>query len=163
MGEIIIRTLDFREWNVQVNLPSLICQVPVPIRWVITPVRGLLNPIRQVVLQISHTHSYPPYRSHLHPPFLCVLSTTLSSSQNTKLNHLYLSLHAMIMSKHRVQHYTECSVHGVQHTTSTAYTLDCPVSRYFTITSCPLKVTSASSMPPYRLTATSQRSVRAHR
>ena len=40
------------------------------------------NPIRQVILLFSHTHSYPPYRSHLHPLSLSFLSTTLPSSQD---------------------------------------------------------------------------------
>ena len=51
---------------------------------------------------------------NLHPPSLSFSSTTLPSSQNTKLSHLSLSLHGMIMSWHRVQH-----------TPSTASTQDC--------------------------------------
>jgi len=59
-------------------------------------------------------------------PSLSFSSTTLPSSQNTKLSHSSLSLHAMIMSRYRVQHtpstaYTEYSIHRVQHTSSTAY------------------------------------------
>jgi len=53
-------------------------------------------------------------------PSLSFSFTTLPSSQNTKLSHPSLSLHAMIMSLHRVQHtpstaYTEYSIHRVQH------------------------------------------------
>jgi len=60
-------------------------------------------------------------------PSLSFSFTTLPSSQNTKSSHPSLSLHAMIMSLHRVQHtpstaYTEYSIHRVQHTPSTAYT-----------------------------------------
>ena len=77
-------------------------------------------------------------------PSLSFSSTTLPSLQNTKLSHLSLSLHVMIMSWHRVQHtpstsihraqayteykhtpstaYTEYSIHRVQHTPSTVYT-----------------------------------------
>jgi len=51
---------------------------------------------------------------NLHPPSLTFSSTTLPSSQNTKLSHLSLSLHGMILSWHRVQH-----------TPSTASTQDC--------------------------------------
>jgi len=100
--------------------------------------------MRHVVPLISHFRSYPPLRSQLHPPSLSFSSTTLSSSQNTKLSQPSLSLHAMIMSwhwvqhtpsttyiehsKHRVQHtpctvYTEYSIHHVQYTLSTAYTV----------------------------------------
>jgi len=43
------------------------------------------NPIRQVVLLMSHSRSYPPYRSHLHPPSLTFSSTTLPSSQEHKV------------------------------------------------------------------------------
>jgi len=43
------------------------------------------NPIRQVVLLISHSRSYPPYRSHLHPPSLSFSCTTLPSSQEHKV------------------------------------------------------------------------------
>ena len=47
--------------------------------------------------------------------------------RNTKLSNPTLSLHAIIMSWHLVQHtpstaYTEYSIHRVQHTPSTAYT-----------------------------------------
>jgi len=60
-------------------------------------------------------------------PSLSFLSTTLPSLQNTKFSHPSLSLYAMSMSWHRVQHtpstaYTEYSIHRVQHTPSTAYT-----------------------------------------
>jgi len=74
------------------------------IQSVITPIQGLPNPIRQVVPLISHIRSYPPHRSHLHPPSLSFSSTSQPSSQNTKLSHPSLSLHGMIMSRHRVQH-----------------------------------------------------------
>jgi len=95
---MIMRNWDLREFRVQVYLPSPIRQVQVPIRRVIRLIRGLLNPIRQVVLLISHSRSYRPYRSHLHPTSLSFSSTTLPSSQNTKLIHPSLYLHAMIMS-----------------------------------------------------------------
>jgi len=128
-----MRNRDLREFGVRVNLPSPIQQVRVPIRRVITPIPGLPNPIRQVVPLISLIHSYPPHRSHLHPPSLSFSSATLPSLQNTKLSHPSLSLHVIIMSAyteysiHRVQHtpstaYTEYSIHRVQHTPSTAYT-----------------------------------------
>jgi len=70
MGEIIMRNWDLREFRVQVNFPFLIRQVLVPIWRVKTGIQGLLNPIRQVVTLASHIRSYPPYRSHLHPPSL---------------------------------------------------------------------------------------------
>jgi len=122
--------LGLREFRVWVNWPSPIRQERVPIRRLITPIRGLPNPIRQVVPLISHIRSYPPYRSHLHPPSLSFSSTTQPSSQNTNLIHPSLSLHAIIISWHQVQHtpstaYTEYSIHRVQHTQSTASTHDC--------------------------------------
>jgi len=42
------------------------------------------NPIRQVILLISHSRLYPPYRSYLHSPSLSFSSTTLPSSQEHK-------------------------------------------------------------------------------
>jgi len=104
MGEIIMRMWDFREFLGRVKLPSQIQQVQVPIWRVVTPIGGLRNPIRQVQPLILHIHSYPPHRSHLHPPSLSFSSTTLTSLQNTQLSYLSLSLHVMIMSRHRVQH-----------------------------------------------------------
>jgi len=120
MGEIIVRNWDFREECVRVNLPSVIRQLRVPIWRVITPIRGFADPFRQVVLLNSRIHSYPLHRSHLHPPSLWFSSTMLPSSQNTMLSHPSLSLHAVIMSLHRVQH-----------TPSTASTQDFLSSLYF--------------------------------
>jgi len=97
MGQIILRNWDVREFRGQVDIPSQIWQVRVPIWCVITPIRGLPNPIRQVVPLISHIHSYPPHCSHLHPPSLSFSSITLPSSQDTKLSHPSLSLHVMIV------------------------------------------------------------------
>jgi len=114
MGEIIMRNWDLREFCVRVNLPSPIQQVWVPIRCEISPIRCLPTPIRQVLPMISRIRSYPPHHSHLHPPSLSFLSTTQPSSPNTKFSHPSLSLHAMIMSWHQVQH-----------TLSTAYTQHC--------------------------------------
>ena len=90
----------------------------------------------EVILLISHSHLYRPYCSHLHPSSLSFSSTTLLSSQNTKLSHPSLSLHVMFMSWHRVQHtpstaYTEYSIDRVQHTPNTAYTQDCLSSLHF--------------------------------
>jgi len=106
--------LGLRKFRVRINWTSPIWQARVPIRRELTPIRGLPNPIRQVVPRISHVRSYPPYHPHLHPPSLSFSSTTQPSSQNTKLSHLSLSLHDMIMGWHRVQH-----------TPSTASTQDC--------------------------------------
>jgi len=108
--------LRLREFRVRVDWRSPIREVRVPIRRVITPIWGLPNPITQVVLLISHIHSYPPYYSHLHPPSLSFPSITQPSSQNTKLGHPSLSLHDTIMSWHRGHHTpstasTEHSIH----------------------------------------------------
>ena len=135
----------------RVNWPSPIWQVRVLIRLVITPIWGLLNPIGQVVPLISHSRSYPPDRSHLHSPSLSFLSTTLPLSQEHKVksslsispcHHHELTLSAA---------YTEYSIHRVQRTLKI-------VCRPFilTIVSGPLNVASASGVPPYRSTATSQ-------
>jgi len=148
--------LGLREFRVRVNWPSPIRQVRVLIRRVITPIRGLRNPIRQVVLLICHSRSYPPYRSHLHPPSLSFSSTTLPSSQEHKVksslsispcHHHELTLRAS---------YTECSIHRVQHTP----TIVCGPF-ILKISSWPLNVTSSSSVPSYQSTATSQFSIRA--
>jgi len=122
MGEIIMRNCDFRECSVGVNWPPLIWQVWVRILQLITPIRGLQNPIKRVVLLISHIRSHPPYRSHLHLPSLPVLSTTLPSLQEHNV-HSSCSIspchdHQLTLSAV----YTECSIHPVQHITTTAYT-----------------------------------------
>jgi hypothetical protein len=79
--------------------------------------------------QASHTPdiSYPLVSS-ISFPFSSPISFSLRPSQNTMLSHPALSLHAMIMSQHRVQHtlstaYTQYSIDRVQHTLSTAYTV----------------------------------------
>jgi len=75
-------------------------------------------------------------------PSLSFLSTTLPSSQNTTLTHPSLSLHAMIMSWHRVQAYTKYSIHWVQHRPKI---VGLPFS--LKITSWPVTVPSASGVP----------------
>jgi len=127
MGEITMRNWDLRKFHVQVNLQSAKQQVWVLIWCVITSIPGLPNPIRQVESLKSHIRSYPPHCSYLHPPSLSFSSTTVSSSQNTKLRNLSLSLHVIIMSWHWEQHtpsiaYTVYSIHWVQYTLSLAYT-----------------------------------------
>jgi len=118
MGEIIMRNWDFREFRVRVNWPSpirqvrvLIWRVQTPIRGLLNPIRPLLNPIKQLVLLISHSDSYPPYRSHLHPPSLSFLSTTLPSSHEHKVK---LSLSIFLCHHHELTlsaAYTEYSIH----------------------------------------------------
>jgi len=103
MGEIIMRSWNWREYCVQVNFRSPVWQVRVLIWGVITMITSLCNQIRQVVPQISHIYSYPPRGSHHHPPSLSSLSPTQPSSQNRKLHYLLLTLHAMICSWHREQ------------------------------------------------------------
>jgi len=127
--------LGLREFRVRFNRPSPIRQVHVLIWRELTPIRGLPNLIRQVIPLISHIHSYPPYHSHLHPPSLSFLSTTQSSSQDTKLSHSTLSLHDMIMIWHRVQHPPEI--------------VCLPFIRMST--SWPLNVESVSSVRPYTI------------
>jgi len=87
-------------------------------------IRGLPHPIRQVVPLISRICSYPPHRSHLHPPSLSFSFITLPSSQHTKSSHPSISPchdHELTLSTA----YTEYSIHWVQHTPSTASTEDC--------------------------------------
>jgi len=111
MGEIIMWNWDLRNFHVPVNWPSPIWQVRFPIRRVISLIRGLLNPIRQVVLLISHSRTYSPYRSHLYPRSPSFLSTTLPSSQEHKVKS-FLSIspchhHELTLSAA----YTEYSIH----------------------------------------------------
>ena len=143
--------LGLTDCCVWVNIPSPIRQLQVAIWRVITPIRGLPNPIRQVVPLISHFRSYPPNCSHLYPSSLSFTSTTLSSSQNTKLTHPSLSLHGMIISWHWIQHTpsttpTEYSIHRVQHP---AKIVSLPF--ILVITSWPLNVASALGVPPYMI------------
>jgi len=151
-----MRPWDLRKFHVRVYLPSPKRQVWVLIRWVITRIQGLLNPIMQVVPLIAQVRSDPSYCSHHYPPSLFFSSTPLTLSQNTKLSHPSLSPHAMIKSQHRAQDYTEFSLHWVQQIPKI-------VCHPFILTmmSWPLNVASASGVPPYRLTATSQLSIRA--
>jgi len=70
--------------------------------------------------------SYLQHHSHRHHP-ISLSFIILPSSQNTMLSHLSLYLHAMIMSLHQVQHtastvYTVYSTHQEQHTPTTACT-----------------------------------------
>jgi hypothetical protein len=104
MGEIIMRKWDLREFCVRVNEPSPIQRAQVPNRPVITPIRGYPNPIRQVIPLIAYVHSYTPHHSHLHHPSVAFSSTTLQSSQNTKLSHPSATRHVMIISWHWVYH-----------------------------------------------------------
>jgi len=143
--------LRVKEFCVRFNSPCPRRQVRVPIRPVITPIRGLLNPIRQVIPLISQLHSYPPYRSHLHPPSLSFSSTTLPSLQEHKVKS---SLSVSPCHHHELTPsaaYAECSIHQVQHTPKI-------VCRPFilSISSWPLNVASASGVPPYSSTATCQ-------
>jgi len=75
--------------------------------------------------------------------------------KNTLLSNPSLCLYSMIMSWHWVQHipntaFTVYSIHQVLHTLSIASTQVCLCSLWFSwITSWPLNVASASSMPPY--------------
>ena len=87
-----MRNWDLREFCVQVNLPSPIWQVRVPIWAVLTLIRGVPNPIRQVVPRIPQVRSYHPYRSHLHPPSLSSSSTTpLSLQEHIVMSSLSIS------------------------------------------------------------------------
>jgi len=100
---------------------------------------------------ISPICLYPPHHPHLHPPSLCFSSTTQPSSQKTKLSDPSQSLHAMIVSWHRVQHtpstaYTEYSIHRVQHPPK----IVC-LPFILMIRMWPLNVASASGVPPYTI------------
>jgi hypothetical protein len=127
MGQIIMRNWDIREYHVQVNSPCAIQQIAVLIQHVISLSWGVPNSIRHVLSLISHIHLYSPHGSHHHPVSYSVSSTTLPSSDDTKLSHSSVSPYVMIMRWHWVQHtpstaYTEYSIQGVQHTPSTTYT-----------------------------------------
>jgi len=160
-GEIIMRNWDFREFRGRVSQPSPIQQVRVPIRRVIILIQGHPNPICRVIPLITHIHSYPPHRSHHHSPSLSFSSTTLLSSQNTKLSHPSLSCHVMSMSWHWVEHtpstaYTEYSIHRVQHTLCTAYTQysihrvqHTPSTAYTVYSIHPVQHTPSTAHPEY--------------
>jgi len=87
--------------------------------------------------QVNRTPDFPYlHHSYCHPPSLSLSSTTLPSSQNTKLSHPSLSLLAMIASWHQVQYTssttkTKYSIHPVQHTPSTASSQDFMSSFHF--------------------------------
>jgi hypothetical protein len=126
-----MRNWDLREFRVRVNLPFLIRQVLLLIRWVKTAIQGLLNPIRQVLPLTSHIGSYPPYRSHLHPHLsfsTIIAEPKVKSSLSISPCHNHESTLSTAYTEYRIQPstpYTEYSIHRVQHTPSTAYTENC--------------------------------------
>jgi len=150
--------LVLREFCVQVNWPSPIQQVRVPIWRVVTPLHGLRNPIRQVVALIPNIHSYPPDRLHCHPPSLFLVHNSTITAQYNVKSSLSISPcldHELTLSTA----YTKYSMHQVKHTPSTAYTkysiywMQYPlkfvcVPIFLMIMSWPRNVTSASGMPP---------------
>ena len=160
MGEIIMRNWDLPESCKRVNLPSGIQQVRVPMLCVISEMWGHGKSIRHIVLLSSHIPLYPPYRSQPFPASLSCSCTTPRSSQKTKVSHLCVSIHSMIINQHWVVAYSECSTHRVQHTPGAAYT-QCSLHRVqwtpqlvshpfiLTIVSYPLSVASMFSVPPY--------------
>ena len=113
--------LGLRECCVRVNLPSLMRQVGVPFRRVITPIQGVQNPIRQVIPLISHICWYPPYHSHLHPPSLFLIHSCTIITEHKVKSSLCISPchdHEFTLCKA----YTEYSIHRIQDTRDTAYT-----------------------------------------
>jgi len=79
-------------------------------------------------------------------PSLAFLSTPLPSSLNTKWSHPSLSLHAMIMSWHQVQHSPSTAVTKVQSPRKILCLPFIPI-----MMSWPMNVASASSVPPYTI------------
>jgi len=127
MRQFIKWCWDLREHCAQINLPSPVSSLWFPIRSVIILMQRLSNPTRQVIPLIFHIRLYPPHHSHLDTPTLSFPSTTLPSSWNTQLHYHSLSLHAMILTYHNIQHtprtaYIQYSIHWVQYTPRTAYT-----------------------------------------
>jgi len=125
MGEIIMRNWDLREFRVRVNLLFPIRQVQLPIRRVRTPIRGPLNLIRRVVPLFSHIRSYPPYRSHLHPPSLFLVHNSTIIAEHKVTSSLSISPwhdHELTPSTayteysiHRSTAYIAYSIYRVQH------------------------------------------------
>jgi len=115
-----LQTLRHRKIRMQVNLPSPIWQVQVPIQRVITPIRGLPNRIRQVVRVISTICLYPPHRSHI--------SLSLPQLYHHYRKKVKPSLFICPCHDHELTPstaYTMYSIHELQHTPSTASTQDC--------------------------------------
>jgi len=61
-------------------------------------------------------------------PSLSFSSTTLQSLQNTKLSHLSVSLHVMIMRLHRVQQTPSTSIHRAQAYTEHKHTASASIN-----------------------------------
>ena len=130
-----------------------------------SPILSLRNGLWYVVPLIPEIHSYPPDRSHLHPPSRSFSSTTLPSLQHTKLTHPSLSpchdhelTPSMVYTEYSIPRstaytvythtwctaYPEYSMHRVQHTPK----IVCfPFN--FMITSWPLDLGLDSGVPPY--------------
>jgi hypothetical protein len=149
---------------VRVNLPSPRWQVHILIWCVIAQIQDLPNPVRQVLPLIRHILLYPAHCSHLYPLSLSFSSTTLLSLLTTKLSYPSLSLYAMIMSWHWVQHtphttYPNNSIYQAQHWPNNTYTeysihyMKHPPSIvclpfFLVIAIWPLTIPSASAMSP---------------
>ena len=77
-----------------------------------------------VVIPISHSRLYSPYRSDHHPPSLSFSSTTLPSSQEHKVKSSLSISHCHHHDVTLSAAYTEYSIRRVKHTPSPAYTQD---------------------------------------
>jgi len=77
--------------------------------------------MRQAVPLISHMHSYSPYCSQLHPPFLFLFHNfTIIAEHKVKSSHQNSPCHVQEWTLSTA--YPEYSIHWVRHTLSTAYT-----------------------------------------
>jgi hypothetical protein len=105
---------------VQVNVPSFICYVWVPIRCTISPIQGFPNLIIQVLPLISHICLCSPHHSHIHPSSLFLVHNSTIIAEHIVRSSLSISL----CHDHQL---TLCTAHmeysrqRKQHTLSTAY------------------------------------------
>ena len=80
------------------------------------------KPNQEVVPLISQVRSYSPYRSHLYPPSLAFLSTTLPSLPEHKVKSSLSMSPCHHLEWTPSAAYAECSIRRVQHTPSAVYT-----------------------------------------
>jgi len=84
---------------------------------------------------------------------LSLLCSTLPSPKNTKFSHPSLSLHVVIMSKHRVQYHPKIDILRLAASSPSLGGCCTQLSTFFTITSWPMIRVSATVMPPSQSTA----------
>jgi len=144
----------------QVQWPFALWQVQVPMRSVITPIHRLPTLMRHIVRVIPHIWSCRPHCCHIHPTTLSFSSTTLPSLKNTMLCYPTLSLQAMIMSWHWVQHILTTAYTKSRNTEYSIHKWICVIPSFPRFGVYPSMLIQFPACVPTRLTVISQLAMR---